>query len=104
MAACRWPIGCICRRAGPATLTRRKKAGVPEEIGFQTKIEIALDQIRAAHAAGLPRGAGADGRGLWHPHTDLRTAITALGLPYVAGILSSTTVWAPGTGRLPPKP
>src|ERR1700756_3107080 len=35
---------------------RRKKAGVPEEIGFQTKIEIALDQIRAAHAAGVPRG------------------------------------------------
>src|SRR3954468_1247833 len=35
---------------------RRKKAGVPEEIGFQTKPEIALDQIRAACAAGLPRG------------------------------------------------
>src|SRR6266481_1331661 len=34
----------------------RKKAGVPEEIGFQTKPEIALDQIRAACAAGLPRG------------------------------------------------
>jgi len=38
------------------------------------------------------------------PHTDLRTAITALGLPYAAGILSNTTVWAPGTGPLPPKP
>jgi hypothetical protein len=36
---------------------RRNKAGVPEEIGFQTKVEIALDQIRAANAAGLPRGA-----------------------------------------------
>src|SRR5258708_13116143 len=35
---------------------RRKKAGVPEEIGFQPKPEIALDQIRAAAAAGLPRG------------------------------------------------
>ena len=37
------------------------------------------------------------------PHSDLRTAITALGLSYVAGILSNTTVWAPGTGPLPPK-
>jgi SRSO17 transposase len=37
-------------------------------------------------------------------HIDLRTAVTALGLPYVAGILSNTTVWAPGTGPLPPKP
>src|SRR3954453_10035796 len=29
---------------------RRRKAGVPEDIGFQTKPEIALDQIRAALA------------------------------------------------------
>src|SRR6266581_128320 len=35
---------------------RRRKARVPAEISFKTKIEIALDQIRAAHAAGLPRG------------------------------------------------
>jgi SRSO17 transposase len=81
---------------------RRKKAGVPEEIGFQTKIEIALDQIRAAHAAGLPRGPVLMDAG-YGPHSDLRTAVTALGLPYVAGVLSNTTVWAPGTGPLPPK-
>jgi SRSO17 transposase len=37
-------------------------------------------------------------------NSELRTAITALELIYVAGILSSTTVWAPGTGPLPPKP
>ena len=37
-------------------------------------------------------------------NTGLRTAITALSLTYVAGILSSTTAWAPGTGPLPPKP
>src|SRR5262245_47505964 len=35
------------------------------------------------------------------PHSDLRTAVTALGSPYVAGVLSNTTVWAPGTGPLP---
>jgi SRSO17 transposase len=81
---------------------RRQKAGVPEEIGFQTKIEIALDQIRAAHAAGLPRGPVLMDAG-YGPHSDLRTAVTALGLPYVAGVLSNTTVWAPGTGPLPPK-
>ena len=33
----------------------------------------------------------------------LRTGISALGLNYVAGILSNTSVWAPGTGPLPPK-
>jgi SRSO17 transposase len=82
---------------------RRKKAGVPEEIGFQTKPEIALDQIRAACTAGLPRGVVLMDAG-YGTHIDLREAVTALGLPYIAGILSNTTVWAPGTGPLPPKP
>src|SRR5579862_6173123 len=81
---------------------RRKKAGVPSGVGFRTKPEIALDQIRAACAAGLPRGTVLMDAG-YGPHSDLRTAITALGLPYIAGILSNTTVWAPGKGPLPPK-
>ena len=82
---------------------RRKKAGVPEEIRFQTKIEIALDQIREACASGLPRGVVLMDAG-YGAHSELRTAVTALDLSYVAGILSNTTVWAPGTGPLPPKP
>lgn len=82
---------------------RRRKAGVPEAIGFQTKPQIALDQIRAACAAGLPRGVVLMDAG-YGAHCDLRTAVTALELPYIAGILSNTTVWAPGTGPLPPKP
>ena len=36
-------------------------------------------------------------------HTNLRTQISALALTYVAGILSSTSVWAPATKPLPPK-
>jgi DDE superfamily endonuclease len=36
---------------------RRRKVGVPEEITFKTKPEIALAQIRWACEAGLPRGA-----------------------------------------------
>ena len=82
---------------------RRKKTGVPDQIVFQTKIEIALDQIRAACAAGLPRGVVLVDAGYGN-HSQLRAALTALGLCYVAGILSNTTVWAPGTGPLPPKP
>lgn len=38
------------------TAARRRKAGVPEEVSFRTKPEIALEQITAACAAGLPRG------------------------------------------------
>src|SRR5262245_63530602 len=36
---------------------RRRKVGVPDEISFKTKPEIALEQIRWACEAGLPRGA-----------------------------------------------
>jgi SRSO17 transposase len=81
---------------------RRRKAHVPEEIVFATKPEIALEQIRWACAAGLPRGVVLLDAGYGN-HTNLRTQISALALTYVAGLLSSTTVWAPGTAPLPPK-
>ena len=35
---------------------RREEAGVPEEIGFQTKPQIALEQIQEAVARGIARG------------------------------------------------
>lgn len=81
---------------------RRRKAGVPEEIVFQTKPEIALEQVRWAYAAGLPRGVVLLDAGYGN-HTTLRTQISALALTYVAGILSSTSVWAPATTPLPPQ-
>src|SRR5215207_8504633 len=82
---------------------RRQKAGVPEEITFQTKPEIALDQLRAAAEAGLPRGVVLMDAG-YGSDTQLRTDVTALGLSYIAGILSNTSVWAQGRAPLPPKP
>src|SRR3954471_8141777 len=92
---------------------RRQKAGVPEEITFQTKPEIALDQLRAAADAGLPRGAVLMDAG-YGSDTQLRPDVTALGLSYIAGILSNTDpVQHLGLGAgpcalaaqaLPPKP
>src|SRR4051794_11916209 len=82
---------------------RRAKAGIPQDISFQTKPQIALEQIRAACAAGLPRGIVlADAA--YGNDTDFRTGLTALSLIYAVGIQSSTTVWAPGIRPLPPKP
>jgi SRSO17 transposase len=81
---------------------RRCKTGVPEEVSFKTKPEIALEQITAACKAGLPRGVVLMDAG-YGCNTDLRSSVSALALQYVAGILSNTTVWAPGTGPLPPK-
>jgi len=80
---------------------RRRQAGVPEEVGFRTKPEIALEQI-AACAAGIARGVVLLDAGYGN-HTRLRTEIGALGLTYAAGILSSTSVWAAGTAPLPAK-
>ena len=82
---------------------RRDPAGVPEAIAFVTKPEIALAQIEAALRAGVPQGVVLMDAG-YGTDTGLRTAITALGLPYVAGIQSTTTLWPADKGPLPPKP
>jgi len=85
-----------------ADAKRLRKAGVPEDVGFKTKPEIALDQIHAACKSGLPRGVVLMDAG-YGANTQLRTDISRLGLTYVAGILPNTTVWAPGTEPLGPK-
>jgi SRSO17 transposase len=79
---------------------RRKKAGIPSDIKFQTKPQIALDQIRQALQEGVPPGAvlvdAAYGK-----DTQFREEVTKLGLRYVAGVQSNTTVWEPGQQPLP---
>ena len=82
--------------------SRWRKAGVPKEISFKTKPEIALEQLHWACEAGLPRGVVLMDAG-YGADTAVRANITTLGLSYVAGIRPNTTVWAPGTGPLPPK-
>jgi SRSO17 transposase len=77
---------------------RRSKAGVPEEIGFKTKPEIALEQIRWACEMGLPGDMVLFDAGYGHD-SKLRTGVTELGRAYVAGIQPQTLVWAPGTRR-----
>jgi SRSO17 transposase len=81
---------------------RRDKVGVPKEIAFATKREIALAQIRAACEGGVPRGVVLMDAG-YGADTGLRTELTSLGLTYVAGIQPHTSVWPAGMGPLPPK-
>ena len=79
---------------------RRKKAEVPEEVEFQTKPEIALDQIRAAVASEVARGVVlADAA--YGINTEFREGLTELALPYVVGVQSTMTVWASGQQPLP---
>ena len=82
---------------------RRRRAEVPEEVEFQTKPEIALEQIRAAAATGLDRGVVlADAA--YGINTEFREGLSKLKLQYVVGVQSSLTVWEPGKQPLPAKP
>jgi len=81
---------------------RRKKAGVPDDIAFKTKPEIALEQIKAAYAAGVAPGVVLADAG-YGIDTRFRTGVTALGLGYVMGVQGSTSVWPPGQAPLRPK-
>jgi SRSO17 transposase len=81
---------------------QRRKAGIPEEVVFRTKPQIALEQIRHARARGIPEtviladaGYGTD--------TQFRLALTEMELPYVVGIMSSVSVWKPGEAPQPAK-
>jgi SRSO17 transposase len=82
---------------------RRATAGVPADVTFQTKPEIALQQVRQTLSNGvrpapvlMDPGYGNDSK--------LRAGISELGLTYVAGILPTTMVWRPGETPLPPVP
>jgi len=81
---------------------RRHKAKIPDEAVFQTKPQIAIDQVRAALAEQTPvgivladAGYGADGQ--------FRQELTDLGLTYSVGVQPTVSLWRPGEGPLPPK-
>ncbi|MGH8671694.1 MAG: IS701 family transposase [Burkholderiales bacterium] len=82
---------------------RRRKAGVPREVKFLTKPDIALEQIRAAKAAGVALGIVLADAGYGN-ETAFREALSEMELRYCVGVQSSTTVWSQGTGPVPPKP
>lgn len=83
--------------------TRRKKTGVPEQVQFQTKPRIALDQIRQAVERDVPRGVVlADAA--YGLDSQFRAGLRKLQLEYAVGVQSSVSVWEPGKPPLPAKP
>jgi SRSO17 transposase len=82
---------------------RRQQAGVPEDLRFATKTQIALTQLSDLLAEGAPHhcvladaGYGVD--------TAFRQALSDMGLRYAVGVTSAVVVWPPGVEPLPPKP
>jgi len=82
---------------------RRVKAGVPGEVAFQTKPQIALTQIRAAPVQGGSPGVVLADAG-YGADMDFQEGLPTLGLLYVVGIQPHSSVGPPGTSPLPAKP
>ena len=80
---------------------RRRQAGVPEEVSFLTKPDLALLQITAAVEQGVPGGVVLADAAYGNDHK-FRNGLEALGLQYVLGVQSTTTVWPEGSGPLAP--
>ena len=81
---------------------RRNLAGVPEEIRFQTKPEIALQQIRGLVEEDVPR-APVLADAAYGNDNGFRDELQQLRLEYAVGVQSSTSVWPPGLAPLPSK-
>ena len=90
-------------RAWAEDKARRLKAGVPEDIEFATKPQIALQQIQSLLRQGAPHHCVLADAGYGIDYA-FRQSLSDLGLRYMVGITSAVVVWPPGLEPLPPKP
>jgi SRSO17 transposase len=74
---------------------RRRVAGVPDEVVFKTKTQIALDEIDGLVADGVAKAPIVMDAGYGRA-TELRDAIAERGMQYVAAIREEMTVQLPG--------
>lgn len=71
---------------------RCRKAGVPREIEFRSKGELAREQIERALATGLARGIVLGDAGYGN-EAAFRDRLSEQALPYVLGVRANTAVW-----------
>jgi SRSO17 transposase len=81
---------------------RLREAGVPEDVQFRTKWELALAEIDRLLADDLPRAPVVADAG-YGVVTEFREALTARHLSYAVGISDQTSVWPPGEAPLAPR-
>ena len=80
---------------------RRKAAGIPDDVIFEKKWQIALAEIADLQREELPVAPVVADAG-YGVVTAFREGLTALRIPYIVGVTKETSVWAPGTEPLPP--
>ena len=92
---------------GAEDAVRRGKAKVPASIAFQSKPEIALEQLTAARDKRFEPGVVLADAGYGHSGP-FRDGLTALGLDYIVGVQGNATVWpegkSPDARRKPGRP
>lgn len=82
---------------------RRRQARIPDHIQFQTKTQIALEQIKAAKNDGVVQATILADAG-YGKSTAFRDELDALGLPYIVGVNERIGLWEPGyTPQVPQK-
>jgi SRSO17 transposase len=81
---------------------RCRAAGVPDDIEFRTKWQIALDEIDHLLHDKVARAPVVSDAG-YGDVTDFRDGLTERGLTYAVGIKADTTFWPPDIEPLPPR-
>lgn len=85
-----------------SSIPRRRQAGVPEEVVFKRKWELAIDLLDDALSWDLkPRLTLADSA--YGDSTEFRDALGERGCNYLVGIAGKRLAWPPGSNPRPPK-
>lgn len=83
-------------------VARRRSVGIPDNIEFTRKWQIALALIDDALAAGVRHHVVLADAG-YGDSTEFRDALTERGLPYVVGVMGSRCIWQPGVQPMVPQ-
>ena len=99
--------GCVAMRVflseqWIADKKRRALTGVPEDVVFETKPEIALGQLKQALAWGVGKHVVLADAG-YGDSTSFRDGLSLLGLRYLVGVAGNHHVWPPGSNPRAPK-
>lgn len=71
---------------------RRKEAGIPDEVTFQTKPQMALEMIRQTHEASVPFG-WVTGDSVYGGFREIRQYCESIGKSYVLCVSSNESLW-----------
>jgi SRSO17 transposase len=80
---------------------RCRQAGVPKELAFRTKWQIAHEEIDLLRSEGAPEAPIVADAG-YGTSVEFREGLTEREIPYVVGIQSTATLWPPGLAPLAP--